>query len=458
MAGTANERDFSQGQRDSMAGKKQAMPDGSFPINNRQDLLNAIKLVGRAKNPAAAKAHIKRRAKALGLTNLLPGDWKSASSSASESVGQFTGADVVTAPVLGFYADEGIKATADAPPKFAEVVIIRPGQSANRRNYRTEAIQQAVNEGLWNGARMFKDHNVKAPLERKTDELVARIVPGSVRVGQADEVDADGNSLQGAAIGRGKFFSPSFASFAFESDGALGVSSSHQFQGRRYRAADHTIHEEVDRFLSVNSVDWVPFPAAGGQVLGFASEGRETMDWNDLTVEALREHRSDLIDAIVETASEGEEDVSGDADETDEQPVITAGMSKTEIEALVAQSVKTATEAIETRHTKTAEATRKIRALVSASGLPAKAQERIVAQFDGAEEFVEGTVQEAITDMQAVIAEVKPPRVTGLGSSTGTASESQQVTVAALSPAHSALERAFGIKKQPVATGQEGAK
>ena len=52
------------------------MPDGSFPIANVQDLKNAIKSVGRSKNPAAAKAHIKKRAKALGNTKLLPEDWK----------------------------------------------------------------------------------------------------------------------------------------------------------------------------------------------------------------------------------------------------------------------------------------------------------------------------------------------------------------------------------------------
>ena len=52
------------------------MPDGSFPIANVKDLKNAIKSVGRSKNPAAAKAHIKKRARALGNTKLLPEDWK----------------------------------------------------------------------------------------------------------------------------------------------------------------------------------------------------------------------------------------------------------------------------------------------------------------------------------------------------------------------------------------------
>ena len=54
-----------------------AMKDGSFPIKNATDLKNAIRLVGNAKNPAAAKAHVIKRAKALGLTKSLPADWAS---------------------------------------------------------------------------------------------------------------------------------------------------------------------------------------------------------------------------------------------------------------------------------------------------------------------------------------------------------------------------------------------
>ena len=69
-------RDFSEKQRENLAAKGKAMPDGSFPINNATDLANAIKDSGRAKDPAAAKAHILERAKALKLTDALPADWE----------------------------------------------------------------------------------------------------------------------------------------------------------------------------------------------------------------------------------------------------------------------------------------------------------------------------------------------------------------------------------------------
>ena len=68
-------RKFTAEQRRRMAEEGHAMPDGSYPIANAEDLRNAIQSVGRAKNYAAAKAHIIRRAKALGMLNMLPSEW-----------------------------------------------------------------------------------------------------------------------------------------------------------------------------------------------------------------------------------------------------------------------------------------------------------------------------------------------------------------------------------------------
>ena len=60
--------DFNQMQRQRLAAKNQAMPDGSFPIRNVADLKRAIQAYGRAKNKAAAKAWIIKRAKQNGVS------------------------------------------------------------------------------------------------------------------------------------------------------------------------------------------------------------------------------------------------------------------------------------------------------------------------------------------------------------------------------------------------------
>lgn len=68
-------RDYSASARRRMAQSGEAMKDGSFPIANETDLRNAIQSVGRASDYNAARRHIIRRARALGLTELLPEDW-----------------------------------------------------------------------------------------------------------------------------------------------------------------------------------------------------------------------------------------------------------------------------------------------------------------------------------------------------------------------------------------------
>ena len=72
----SEKREFSTATRERMAEAGTAMPDGSFPIANANDLRNAIQSVGRAKNYEAAKRHIIRRARALGMTDMLPEDWR----------------------------------------------------------------------------------------------------------------------------------------------------------------------------------------------------------------------------------------------------------------------------------------------------------------------------------------------------------------------------------------------
>lgn len=57
----------------------QAMPGGRFPIRDRDDLLKAIRAVGRARGGEKGRTQVRRfiikRARALGLTDLIPDTW-----------------------------------------------------------------------------------------------------------------------------------------------------------------------------------------------------------------------------------------------------------------------------------------------------------------------------------------------------------------------------------------------
>lgn len=75
-SGDGTFRDVSTEERDRLKRNGQAMPDGSYPIANCDDLRNAVQAIGRAKDPAAVKRHIKKRAASLECEGFeLPEGW-----------------------------------------------------------------------------------------------------------------------------------------------------------------------------------------------------------------------------------------------------------------------------------------------------------------------------------------------------------------------------------------------
>lgn len=67
---------YTQADREKMAKNGEAMPDGSYPIADAEDLENAIHAVGRGNaNHDTIRQHIIARAKALGLSSKIPDNW-----------------------------------------------------------------------------------------------------------------------------------------------------------------------------------------------------------------------------------------------------------------------------------------------------------------------------------------------------------------------------------------------
>jgi len=71
----------SRAKRMQLAKEGRALPDGSFPISNVEDVKNAIQSYGRAKpgNRASVRRHITKMAKKLDRPDLVPDEWKSLS-------------------------------------------------------------------------------------------------------------------------------------------------------------------------------------------------------------------------------------------------------------------------------------------------------------------------------------------------------------------------------------------
>jgi hypothetical protein len=69
---------FDTAARQKLAKSGEALPDGSYPITDEEDLHNAIHAIGRGNDShSEIRDHIKSRAKALGLSHMLPSSWGS---------------------------------------------------------------------------------------------------------------------------------------------------------------------------------------------------------------------------------------------------------------------------------------------------------------------------------------------------------------------------------------------
>jgi len=79
-------RMYSEEVRMEMAKEGMALPDGSYPIKDKADLQNAIQAFGRAKDKEKAKKHIMKRAKELGLEDMIPENWMDGEKSVEETI------------------------------------------------------------------------------------------------------------------------------------------------------------------------------------------------------------------------------------------------------------------------------------------------------------------------------------------------------------------------------------
>ena len=84
--------DVTEDDRRDMAKSGIALPDGSYPIPNKSFLSKAVQAYGRARDKAAAKRHIIKRARALNATSSLPEGWLGGVS-ASDDVDTTEGGD-----------------------------------------------------------------------------------------------------------------------------------------------------------------------------------------------------------------------------------------------------------------------------------------------------------------------------------------------------------------------------
>jgi hypothetical protein len=273
----------------------------------------------------------------------------------------------------------------------AEVTIVKPGISDNKINHTKAAIAKAVEEGIWDGSRMFIDHGEpgnmeRMPWRRSIRDLVSRMQ--ETWVGPIGE-----------GKGRVKFLNKEFYEFAKEAKDAIGLSMATWYEGRPTRENGQRVYE-VERYTKNRSIDWVAFPAAGGAIDKFlpAQEGME-VDWDELTEEMLKEHRPDLLPTPAATESAGNEPGDGKKTKPAEGSAPVA-VTEEDVQRMLGKALeeaKTTWQSEFEQELAEKETTRaQVADFVKDAGLPEPSQRAIVAQFVGVKAFVEEDVQTAI--------------------------------------------------------------
>lgn len=331
---------------------------------------------------------------------------------------------------------------------MAHVRIIRAGKAKGKdRRYTTESIRKAAREGVYDGMRMYVNHSDKPPTKRGMSELVSAVESTSYDP-KTDSVMADV-----------EFFDEKFFDYAQRARKHIGLSADHRIRVNYVQEGQHRI-EQVQEIPFARSVDWVIYPAAGGEIISFAkeSEGADQVEWSDVTLEDLKANAPDLLKAA---RAEFAKEAAGPDDEPDDDPEEGATKNKgaqesftrEDVAKMVQEQVKEIQDAAAADNRKRTETGKKVRELVSKSGLPSRTQSRLINLFADATEYVEDDVKAQIEDAKAEIAEVRPPRISGMGPSGAQAKEGEQAQSYGV---RESVEELFMGNKKKATTGASG--
>ncbi len=206
-----SEREVSAEEREKLADKGYALPDGSFPIANVEDLKNAIKAYGRAKDQAAAAKHIAKRAKALGAEDLIPQSEDFQKSLKESSINEDKVKDMhdKASKLKSELAELKSKKASPASIAAKEEQLKRAAKAL--RNLKADAYESSVNEAKFKPMGLSKEETLKvaklyaeaiSKLEGKKctvnmdsleEDSFDLDLPGDEYAGGSYSIDSDGN-------------------------------------------------------------------------------------------------------------------------------------------------------------------------------------------------------------------------------------------------------------------------
>ena len=320
-----------------------------------------------------------------------------AAAEGSQKIEEYTAKDFFDLTESEFMVEEG------TGRMTANLRLIKSGLSKNNRNYRESALKTSADKGIFNGVRMFANHSTTPPLKRPISEMVAAI--------ESTSWNADAKAVDGRVV----FFNKEFYDFAQQAKGYMGDSINALVRGTRVRESSGRVTEDIHEIVQPHSVDFVIYPAAGGEILAFESEG-DMIDWKAITAEDIKTNATELYDAI-----------KAEALAAQPKPGVPS-FTQEQIDQLVKDEVASAMEArqkeIDETNEKIRLANEKVVLAFAKSGLPEPTRKRVQLAFEGQTEFNESAVTEAITSAKEELTAVGAgPKITGQGPSSGSAPE-----------------------------------
>lgn len=197
---------FSEEERSKLAESGEALPDGSYPIRNVEDLKNAIQAYGRSKpsDRAEVRKHITKRARALKKFDLVPENWSTAASADAAVMVASLRARIAEFAEIEEIAPEDLKkleeAKAEADKQTEEEIQraedIKAGKTNVEDNYDEQGRFKYTPKTQPRDAK-GKYRKVLARL--KQDLGVAGLQRALLKVQKAEDLDFAGNYIESAA-------------------------------------------------------------------------------------------------------------------------------------------------------------------------------------------------------------------------------------------------------------------
>lgn len=323
----------------------------------------------------------------------------------------------------------------------AKVTLIKSGTSGNNREYPADVLKRASDRGFWNGTKMFLDHPAAA--KGLPSKVLNRSVKDMVSAVESTEwVPTTGK--EGKVVADVLWFDERFYNFAKRAKDHMGTSVNLLFNGRVEKRQGERF-EVVEELAHSKSVDWVAFPAAGGAIEEFiATEGEDDVEWDDVTLDMIKEHRPDLLQATESKEPEPK---------PEPDPPDPGYITKDDLKVFLTQ----AHESWENESRQQAAARTQTNQRIVASKLPPKTQSRLMTAFESTGAYDEKAVDEAIESAREELRDAGVrPVVHGLGMS-GSEDTGEKQDIRDVAPLHAAMEGAFMGKARKQSSNQEGA-